>query len=202
MSLTSSRRERNKARTRQALIDAARALAGERGLDSVTADEIADRAGVSRRTFFNYFPSIEAVVAEGLSAPLQRIAEAFLRRPAGEDPLAAVMAALRERPLGEEVLLGWGTVGATVPAGRPDVHQRLWAHHEQWLAGVLRRRLGPDADELRVRTLAAAVMALFETVQRDWLPRAAERDPQEAVTALNRELLRALAHARAGWQHH
>ena len=48
-------RERKKLDTRMALSDAALKLAFERGLDSVTRDDIATMAGVSLRTFNNYF---------------------------------------------------------------------------------------------------------------------------------------------------
>lgn len=47
-------RERNKRATRSALILAARQLLAQRG--GFTADEIAEQAGVSRATYFNYFP--------------------------------------------------------------------------------------------------------------------------------------------------
>ncbi|BDX34328.1 TetR family transcriptional regulator [Mycobacterium antarcticum] len=52
-------RERNKRATRQALRTATLELALERGIDAVTIDEIARRAGVSTRTFFNYFDTKE-----------------------------------------------------------------------------------------------------------------------------------------------
>jgi len=48
-------RERNKRATRRALRAATLELALERGLDAVPIEEIAQRAGVSTRTFFNYF---------------------------------------------------------------------------------------------------------------------------------------------------
>src|SRR5690606_41191197 len=63
--------------------------------------------GVSRRTFFNYFPNIEAVVAAGLAEPLQRIAAALLGRPAAEEPLTAIAAVFREQPIPAEILLSW-----------------------------------------------------------------------------------------------
>ncbi|HUO04121.1 MAG TPA: helix-turn-helix domain-containing protein [Candidatus Binataceae bacterium] len=46
---------RRKARTRQMLIDAARALLAERGIESLSVDEITERADVAKGTFYNYF---------------------------------------------------------------------------------------------------------------------------------------------------
>ncbi len=59
-----SRREINKAATRQAIVHAAFDQLESGGYDALTAESIADAAGVSRRTFFNYFPSIEAALNE------------------------------------------------------------------------------------------------------------------------------------------
>jgi AcrR family transcriptional regulator len=52
-----SLRERKKSQTREALRRAALDLAAEKGLQSASIDDICGRAGVSSRTFFNYFPS-------------------------------------------------------------------------------------------------------------------------------------------------
>jgi AcrR family transcriptional regulator len=52
-------RERKKRATRRALRTAALDLAQERGLAAVHISEIAARAGVSTRTFFNYFDTKE-----------------------------------------------------------------------------------------------------------------------------------------------
>lgn len=200
MSEIAGRRALNKARTRQAMVDAARELARERGLEDVTAEDIADRAGVSRRTFFNYFTGIEGVVAAGLAEPLERMADALRRRPAEEEPLVAIVAALREEPLGEEILLGWlpTTPGSSL-RGR-ELRLRVWQHHEEWLVGVLRERLGEDDDDLRVRSLAASVMAMFEMVQQAWLPAAVSLPPADAVASFNDTLQQVLAHADAGWR--
>jgi AcrR family transcriptional regulator len=64
-----SLRDRQKAETRLALHQAAVALVLERGLDHATVELITDRAGVSQRTFFNYFPSKEDAVL-GLRTPV------------------------------------------------------------------------------------------------------------------------------------
>jgi AcrR family transcriptional regulator len=49
-------------RTRRQLTSGARILTAERGLNGFTVEELCERVGVSRRTFFNYFPSKEGAV--------------------------------------------------------------------------------------------------------------------------------------------
>jgi AcrR family transcriptional regulator len=59
-------RERKKRATRQALGEAALRLAADRGLEHLTVEEISEAAGVSARTFFNYFSSKEeAIIGDG-----------------------------------------------------------------------------------------------------------------------------------------
>lgn len=62
-------REAKKQATTWALVEAARRLVHADGLDAVTIDDIAAAAGVSPRTFFNYFDSKELAVV-GPEAPM------------------------------------------------------------------------------------------------------------------------------------
>lgn len=60
-------RARKKAETRLAIEQAAVEVASEQGYEAATAEAIASKAGVSLRTFFNYFPSKDiAIIGEGL----------------------------------------------------------------------------------------------------------------------------------------
>jgi AcrR family transcriptional regulator len=64
----SSLRERRKAETWAALHDAAASLALEHGIEQTTVEAIAESAGVSPRTFFNYFRAKEDAIL-GLREP-------------------------------------------------------------------------------------------------------------------------------------
>src|SRR3982751_5368980 len=97
-------RERKKQETRAALSWAAIHLIVERGYDRVLVEDIANEAGVSPRTFNNYFSSkAEAVASRHLDRCLRR-AEVLCERPAGE-PLweAITQAVLSQFEPGPEV---------------------------------------------------------------------------------------------------
>jgi len=81
-SVPGSLRERKKQQTRQAIHDAARALVLEEGLAQVTIADICARAGISERTFFNYFPS---KAAASLGLPSKPLSEARTRLFLGSD---------------------------------------------------------------------------------------------------------------------
>ncbi|MGB4136461.1 MAG: helix-turn-helix domain-containing protein [Microbacterium sp.] len=55
-------RERKKQQTRHRLETAAVAIVSEEGMERLTIDSVSERAGVSPRTFFNYFDSKEDAI--------------------------------------------------------------------------------------------------------------------------------------------
>ena len=57
-------REEKKRAQRRRILDACAELFRERGLDGTTVGDILGRVGISRQTFFNYFASKEAALAE------------------------------------------------------------------------------------------------------------------------------------------
>ena len=87
-------RQRKRALTREALIRAAFMLFRDQGYEATTVDEIAALGGVSRRTFFRYFPSKEAVAFPHRETRLAHF-EALIDRPLpGEAPYETVRRAL------------------------------------------------------------------------------------------------------------
>lgn len=83
-------RARKKADTRRALAGAALALAAERGPDQVTVDAIAAAAGVSTRTFFNYFTTKEEAIVGVDPERRAELLGSLLDRPVDEEPLDAL----------------------------------------------------------------------------------------------------------------
>jgi AcrR family transcriptional regulator len=91
-------RERKKKARRAALIDAAQNLVAELGLDAVTVEMISAEAGVSPRTFFNYFESKDDAVlgAEDAGLPEDVVRTFVEGGPTGRllSDLQAVVASL------------------------------------------------------------------------------------------------------------
>ena len=79
-----SLRDRKKAATRAALGAAAARLARQLGLEAVTSEAIAAAAGVSTRTFHNYFSSKEEAVLHEIDLSVQRMVQALRDRPIDE----------------------------------------------------------------------------------------------------------------------
>ncbi|CAN7159351.1 TetR/AcrR family transcriptional regulator [Knoellia sp. LjRoot47] len=89
-----SRREQ----TSRVITRCAQDLAVEHGFDGFTLEDLAERAGVSRRTLFNYFPGKEAAVLGGPAALDPDVLEAFV---AGGP--AATTAAGADTPAGDTI---------------------------------------------------------------------------------------------------
>ena len=77
------------------LEQAALALFGERGFENTTVSEIADRAGLSERTFFRHFADKREVLFGGSHRLQELMVATVSSAPASAEPIDAVAAALR-----------------------------------------------------------------------------------------------------------
>ncbi|HEX4705090.1 MAG TPA: TetR/AcrR family transcriptional regulator [Pseudonocardiaceae bacterium] len=140
-------RERKKLATRQALSWAALRLATERGLENVHVEDIAAAAGVSPRTYNNYFPSKEAAICGIAVDRGERISAELLARPAGEPLaealLAAVMAQYEQAGEPDREWVARTRLVTSSPALRGEFLKAL-AVTEQSLADAIARRRGDD----------------------------------------------------------
>jgi len=82
-------RERKKHKTRQLIAATARELFAQRGFENVSVAEIARAAEVSETTVFNYFPTKEDLIYQGLEAFEDELLQAIRDRPPGEGVLQA-----------------------------------------------------------------------------------------------------------------
>ncbi|MCG7311128.1 TetR family transcriptional regulator [Brachybacterium sp. ACRRE] len=97
-------RERKREELRRRIERAALELMLEHGFDDVTVEMICESADVSRRTFFNYFGSKEAVVVGRDPGPLpEHVQEAFVDGPRGSilaDLVRMLLAVMTTKPHG------------------------------------------------------------------------------------------------------
>jgi AcrR family transcriptional regulator len=66
----------------------------EQGYDATTVAQIAERAGVTRSTFFRHFPDKREVLAAGQEMLSRLLVDGIAEAPAGASPLEAVAAGL------------------------------------------------------------------------------------------------------------
>jgi len=170
--VTTGLRERKKQATRVALHEAALRLVAERGLDTVSIDDIAARADVSPRTFFNYFSSKDdAVIGLDPEASSGQI-ERFLARPADETPLGALRAVSRQQAdeMSEDTEL-W-PLRLTVIDAHPALLARLAAafgQSERALAQAIAERTGTRFGTDAYPTLLAGVSGVvMRTALHRW----------------------------------
>jgi AcrR family transcriptional regulator len=166
MNDSSGLRERKKIATREALSAAAFRLAVEQGPENVRVDDIAEAAGVSPRTYNNYFASREqAIVAAIVAERALRIGTAVRSRPSDEPLADAVVEAVVEQycePAGDALLLI-----TSAPGLRAEFIEAV-ASIEQPLATAIAARTG-STDELATTVLAAAVSAAARVAVARWV---------------------------------
>ena len=194
--LIPSLRDRKREETRRALAHAAYTIVRDEGVDAVTADAVADRAGVSRRTFFNYFPSVESVLTASISDFFAALSERLEERPADEDVIDSVLAVVDDP--GDLALVE--RIGVLAAAGETSPHAKgliLVEFHTwlDWFEEWLRGRLGPGPTDLHVATVAAAVLGCGEASIRVWSKAVVAGDRPRAFHDV---LAESLGHLRTG----
>jgi TetR/AcrR family transcriptional regulator, regulator of mycofactocin system len=87
-----SRVGRRRSTTRHQITDVAIELFAVRGFDEVSVDDVAEAAGIARRTLFRYYPSKNAIPWGDFDAHLQHLRELL----AAVDPTVSTERALRD----------------------------------------------------------------------------------------------------------
>jgi AcrR family transcriptional regulator len=190
-------RERKKADTRRALSDAALKLALENGFDSVTREAIADLAGVSLRTFNNYFAGKYEALAYRQTQRLRRSVTEFRQRPADE-PL---WTSITEAVVGT-LEADFSDVGpeSAVPSRAelleirklllmPEIRNAVSRDlFDDWVAAIA-ERTGSQPDDLYPRLVVAVVRAVGDAAMEAY----ACAEPPRPITELMRSGFAAVA---------
>lgn len=149
--------------------EAALRLALERGPDNVRVDDIAAAAGVSPRTYNNYYSSREQAIVAAVTAEREaRVAAAVSVRPP-DVPLAdAVIDAIVEQYTDPGEQHRDALLMVTTNASLREAFLATTDAIEQPLAGAIADRLA-DADENTAQVLAASVSAAVRVALGRWL---------------------------------
>ena len=124
------------------LVQAAFALYGERGFEQTTVSEIAERAGLTERTFFRHFADKREVLFAGAEALRELITSTVASAPASLAPIDAAAAGLE-------------AAGARIQEGQELAHQR------QAIIAA-----SPELQERELIKLASLASALAEALRR------------------------------------
>lgn len=179
---SSARQSRRRAETRAKLIDSARRLFAQQGLDRTAISEITEGADVGFGSFYNHFDSKEAiataVLTEDLAAHAAKVARLTARL---EDPAEVIAAAHRYfvRLARHQPDWAW-------PLVRLDVSEimraAVWqAASEDLQRGIAAGRL--DVADVRTALMACggALLGVMRAVLEDLLPDDAEEHHAELM---------------------
>ncbi len=181
-------RERNKRATRQALRAATLALGLERGLAEVSVEDIARRAGVSPRTFFNYFDTKD----DAALVELFLVTDDELAVFAAGNSVAGAWADLT-RMLAADVARAERD-GHDLPrylqlhARHPELAARQMGHFSSFLgrlADAVAARIGGDSPENRMlaEVMAGACVTAVRVGLHQWAAQGQQRAAASYVSA-------------------
>jgi AcrR family transcriptional regulator len=164
------------------LRDAALALYAEQGFDKTTVAEIAERAGLNRRTFFHHFADKREVVFAGQADSEALIVSEIRTQPDDMDPLRAGVAGLRAAADTSYEQYREGAVGlGAIIAASPELQERELVKRAALadkIAGALRDR---GTAESAAAVAAWTVVAVFFVARNRWNQPANRRSLAELI---------------------
>ena len=176
------------------LEQAAMELFLERGFEQTTVTEIANRAGLTQRTFFRHYADKREVLFAGSAALQELLVSTLASAPDSAAPIDAVATALEAAAAALQERREYSRQRQAVIAANPELHEReliKLASLSAALAGGLRQRGVTDP----AASLAAeAGIAVFRIAIERWQNDTGQRDLPQLI----RESLDALKAMTAG----
>ncbi|KUL30201.1 TetR family transcriptional regulator [Actinoplanes awajinensis] len=147
--------------------DSAVDLMAERGFDAVSVDDIVASAGISRRTYFNYFAGKESVLFDPDPDDPRLWAELTAARPPGEPLWTALhqlilgyTAATADRMIRQQRVVG---ASPELGACSRDTCDRFWDAVRDWAA-----HRGTAATDLQLDLQINTARTVLNTVAPRW----------------------------------
>jgi AcrR family transcriptional regulator len=151
---------------RARLQEAALALYGERGYEQTTVAEIAERAGLTKRTFFRYFADKREVLFWGSEVLEQQMVAAIEAAPPATSPLGLIGAALDAAAGRFEEFREFAGPRYQIVASSRELQERELIKAASLAAGMSRalraRGLGDTAANLAALTGTTVMHVAFE----------------------------------------
>jgi AcrR family transcriptional regulator len=157
-------------------------LFAERGFEQVTVAEIAERAGLTERTFFRYFADKREVLFAGSAAFQDLFVSAVAGAPDAAPPIDAVAAALQAAAAPFTAHEDGARRRAAIIAAHPELREReliKLAVVAAAVADALRRR---GVAEPAASLTAEAGIAVFKIAFEAWINDPAGRDLPQLIT--------------------
>jgi AcrR family transcriptional regulator len=178
------------------LVQAAFSLYGERGFEQTTVAQIAERAGLTERTFFRHFTDKREVLFAGADALRGVLVSTVADAPQSFAPIDAAAAGLQAAATQIQQVQGLGLAQQrqTIIVASVELQEReliKLAALAAALAEALRQR---GVDEPAASLTAEAAIAVFKVAFERWVGETDQRD----FPRLIRELLDELKGVTAG----
>ena len=192
-----SLREKNKAATREAIAEAAMQLAMRRDIETVRNEDIAEAAGVSTRTFSNYFANKYEALSFRHAMRMRYAAEALRSRPAEEPLWDAIRASLSAPWIDADTALEPPTAAAVMELrllfGNRAVQGEILKHatdqNNEFACAIAERLSLPPGQQYYARLLAAAATIVTQVAIDAFL----QADPPVAQLPLVVDALKLLS---------
>ncbi|MET8978775.1 mycofactocin system transcriptional regulator [Streptomyces sp. NPDC004539] len=163
---------RPRATSRPALERLGFELFARRGFERTTVDDIADAAGIGRRTFFRYFASKNDLVWGDFEEQLERLDALLATADPGTPMMDAVREAVVEFNRFDPAVVPWHRQRMTLILEVPTLKADSAVRYASWRALVTAfaaRRLGLPAGELLPRLIGSTVLAACVAAYEQWL---------------------------------
>lgn len=183
-----TRSGRPRATSRRTLERIALELFAQHGFDATTVEQIADRAGVSRRTFFRYFSTKSDVLWVQTAAENEQFAK-LLTEAGPDQPYEEVLthAALTVHRITTPAKREWALHRAQLVFSVPAVQAQIWSAFEGWRSegrAFAARQTGLPANDFFPLAVGQALVAAMLTGHEYWV--------ENPETELEPHLVRAL----------